>query len=60
MSEYFTLVFEGDLRKFDGNPHKTDTPFGRAVRAGIGDAFEALDKAEAERDRAMEANHDRA
>lgn len=26
--EYFTLVFKGNLRKFAGNPLKTDTPFG--------------------------------
>lgn len=39
----FTLVFEGDLRKFPSNPLHTDTPFGRAYAAGIGNAFEIMD-----------------
>ena len=47
----FTLVFEGDLSKFQGNPFKVDTPFGRAIASGLGDAFakeqEAVDVADA-------------
>lgn len=42
--EYFTLVFEGDIGKFKKNPLNTDTPFGRPVAAGRGDAFEESDK----------------
>lgn len=43
---YFTLVFRGDIRKFAGNPHKTDTPFGRPVVVGVGNAFDAFDELE--------------
>jgi len=39
----FTLVFEGDIRAFDRNPFKTETPFGTPSAAGIGDAFETGD-----------------
>ncbi len=42
--EYFTLVFKGDIRKFKENPLKTETPFGVAIIAGIGNAFEELDE----------------
>lgn len=42
--KYFTLVFEGDIGKFKLNPLNTETPFGRPVAAGRGDAFEECDK----------------
>lgn len=42
--KYFTLVFEGDITKFKGNPLKTETPFGVPHAAGLGDAFAQLDK----------------
>lgn len=42
--KYFTLVFEGDITKFKGNPLKTETPFGVPYAAGLGDAFAKLDK----------------
>ena len=42
--EYFTLVFKGDIGKFKQNPMVTDTPFGRPVAAGRGDAFEEADR----------------
>mgnify|MGYP001567160593 CR=1 FL=1 len=38
----FTLVFSGDLQAFNGNPFKTDTPFGRPIAAGLGDAFDEI------------------
>lgn len=41
--EHFTLVFKGDIGKFKINPMLTDTPFGRPVAGGRGDAFEELD-----------------
>jgi hypothetical protein len=44
--QYFTLVFEGEIRKFDGNPLRTETPFGVPVAAGIGNAFETIDRLE--------------
>lgn len=39
-----TAVFETDLRKFDGNPHKADTPFGRPVILSIGNLVEEVDR----------------
>ena len=39
----FTLVFKGNIRAFDRNPLKTETPFGTPCAAGIGDAFETSD-----------------
>ena len=42
--EYFTLVFKGDIGKFKKSPMVTDTPFGRPVAAGRGDAFEEADE----------------
>ena len=44
MSERFTLVFEGDLRKIKLNPFKTETPFGIPVAAAVGDALEENDE----------------
>ena len=41
--ERFTLVFVGNLRKFQGNPLRTETPFGIPIVCGIGDAFEEAD-----------------
>jgi len=43
----FTMVFEGDLRKIMCNPFLVDTPFGRAVAIGIGDALDAIDYSDA-------------
>lgn len=42
--KYFTLVFEGDIREFKLNPLTTETPFGIAIVAGVGNAFEELDE----------------
>ena len=39
----FTLVFEGDITRFRSNPLQTETPFGRPVAMGIGDAFAETD-----------------
>lgn len=43
-STHFTLVFNGDIRKFDRNPLQTNTPFGRPIAAGMGDAFAEFDE----------------
>jgi len=32
-----TAVFQYDLRKFDGNPHTAETPFGKPVALCLGD-----------------------
>lgn len=49
--ERFTLVFDGDLSAFKGNPFNVETPFGKARAFGLGDAFakeqEAVDVADA-------------
>jgi len=39
----FTLLFAGRLRDFKGNPFTTETPYGKAVVASIGDVFEERD-----------------
>lgn len=44
----FTAVFDCDIRMFPTNPCKAKTPFGYAIRCGIGDAFNDIDKAEDE------------
>lgn len=49
----FTVVFEGDIGKLPFNPMaKHDTPFGRVVGCGFGNAFsdmeDAIDSAFAE------------
>lgn len=38
-----TVVFRMDVRAIKGNPFLLDTPFGRPVTIGIGDAFEQAD-----------------
>jgi hypothetical protein len=40
---FFTLVFAGNLRSFKQNPHLTDTPFGRPIASGIGNAFDEIE-----------------
>lgn len=56
MGERFTVVFEGNVRRFDGNPFHADTPFGRPRVIDADDVC-------AERDRltlALERLHDAA
>ena len=43
--EHFTLVFKGNIAAFNGNPFKTETPFGKPQSAALGDALDKLDKA---------------
>lgn len=43
-TQSFTLVFEGDIRKFKGNPLKTETPFGVPFVASMGNALEENDE----------------
>jgi hypothetical protein len=50
LTEAFTLVFEGDIRQFDFNPLKTDTPFGRPYAVSMGDALAKIDKLMTEAD----------
>lgn len=42
--EFFTLVFKGDIGKFKTSPMNMETPFGRPIAAGRGDAFEECDQ----------------
>jgi len=44
MDERFTIVFEGDIRKFVGNPLKTETPFGIPYTVAVGDIIEQLNE----------------
>lgn len=48
--EHFTLVFKGDIGKFEKNPMNTETPFGKPKAAGRGDSFEEHDRMERNRD----------
>lgn len=36
---FFTVVFAGDARDFPGNLFHVDTPFGRPVAIGLGNAL---------------------
>lgn len=40
----FTIVFPGAAKKFDGNPFKIETPFGKAQTVSVGDvcAYEEI------------------
>lgn len=40
----FTLVFDGDIREFKGNPLDTETPFGKPYVCAVGDLAEENDK----------------
>ena len=42
-SEYFTLVFKGDILSVEGNVFKTPTPYGLPVAASMGDVLGKLD-----------------
>ena len=42
----FTIVFEGDIRKFEGNPHRFKTIFGKVLKIHDGDALVELDEME--------------
>jgi hypothetical protein len=37
--EYFTIVFDGRLRDLKQNPFKVESPFGKVVAVGVGDAL---------------------
>lgn len=43
-----TCVFHFDVRKFCGNPHQADTPFGRPVIVSMGNLAADLDAKDAE------------
>ena len=43
-SDFFTVVFKGNLRTFKGNPLTTETVFGVPIACGYGDAFDEVDK----------------
>lgn len=45
LTKAFTLVFEGDIRKFNMNPLTTETPWGIPYAVSMGDALEQLDAA---------------
>lgn len=39
---YFTCVFEGDVRTLEKNPFQEQTPYGRCVAIGVGNAFDDI------------------
>lgn len=41
--KYFTLVFEGDITKIEGNPMKIETIYGVPIASGMGNAFDVLE-----------------
>ena len=45
-----TAVFECDIQKIEGNPFHIETPFGKAISVGIGDAFSEIEELEARAD----------
>lgn len=47
-TEYFTVVFQGDVRKIEPNPLFLETQFGKVVAMGLGDYFDYADKLEEE------------
>ena len=51
----FTLVFEGDLSAFKGNPFHVDTPFGKPFACGLGNSFTREDEAVAAVDTLFDA-----
>lgn len=44
---YMTALFNHDIRSLGSNPHRVDTPFGRAECIQDGDLFARLDRLEA-------------
>ena len=53
-TQFYTVVFEGDVRKIVDNLFKVVSPFGKVATIGVGDAFEERDALE-ERVRELEA-----
>lgn len=41
--QYFTVVFEGDIRDLEHSPMNMKTKFGKVVAAGRGNAFDVED-----------------
>ena len=39
----FTIVFEGNIRDIDGNPMLIESPFGKPIASGIGNAFDVIE-----------------
>jgi hypothetical protein len=44
LTSAFTMVFEGDIRKFKDNPFRTDTPWGRPIGVSMGDMMSENEK----------------
>ena len=42
----FTLIFDGDIIDFEGNPFHVDTPFGRPQVVSVGDLAHERDRIE--------------
>lgn len=44
MTDCFTIVFQGRLSDFEGNPFKVETVFGKAIAVSVGNALEENDE----------------
>lgn len=42
----FTVVFDGDVKDLEGNPHRYQTPFGDPVAISVGDLVQEVDRLE--------------
>ena len=51
----FTVVFEGQISKLDGNPLKYETAFGKVIACGIGNAFDELEQMHSSAERLEES-----
>lgn len=39
----FTIVFEGNIQDVKGNPMGVESPFGKVIAAGVGNAFDKIE-----------------
>lgn len=53
-TDSFTLIFEGDIRKFAKNPLMLETEYGTPYAVGIGDAFAKIDQLEEDMSKAAD------
>lgn len=54
VDKYFTVVFRGNIRKFDKSPFKIETEFGEVVAVGDGNAYDEIEDLSEEVDKLME------
>lgn len=52
--KYFTVVFRGNIRKFDKSPFNIRTEFGEVVAVGDGNSFDEIEDLSDQVDKLME------